>query len=159
MMTKEQELKTLEQIKKILAGTDADSYVRIAFQGCVQAAAENIENDWACSPLERAITAESRVEKLEAANNELRNKIKEMDKSHEQFATAVKDEHEKLMNDYQKVIGYSNEVEDRLAAATEQAEDMDMQLTEMKAKYEADMKAKDTEIMMLKAKLYDLLIK
>ena len=56
--TKEQELKALEQIKKIINGLGEDSYVGTAFEGCFEIAEENIRNDWACSMKQRAESAE-----------------------------------------------------------------------------------------------------
>ena len=49
MTTKEQERKALEQIKKILGTLDPDGWVNIAFDGVVEQAEENINNDFACS--------------------------------------------------------------------------------------------------------------
>lgn len=47
MVTKEQERKALEQIKKIVDSLGADSYIATAFDGCFEDARENIENDFA----------------------------------------------------------------------------------------------------------------
>lgn len=46
MMTKQQEREALERIKNILADAGADSYIGMAFAGCVEDAESNIENDW-----------------------------------------------------------------------------------------------------------------
>lgn len=54
MTTKEQELKALEQIKKIVSNLGADSYIATAFEGCFEIAEDNIENDFACSMKQRA---------------------------------------------------------------------------------------------------------
>lgn len=54
MTTKEQERKALAQIRKIVEGLGADSYVATAFEGCFEIAESNIENDWACSMKQRA---------------------------------------------------------------------------------------------------------
>ena len=43
--TKEQELKALEKIKKIVADLGEDSYIGMAFEGCFEIAKDNIEND------------------------------------------------------------------------------------------------------------------
>lgn len=75
MTTKEQERKALEQIKKIVASLGEDSYIATAFEGCFEIAAENIENDFACSMKQRKEAAEaaedSLREKLTAAKKEL----------------------------------------------------------------------------------------
>ena len=53
MTTKEQERKALAQIKKIIEGLGPDSYIGTAFEGCMEIAEENIENDFACSMKQR----------------------------------------------------------------------------------------------------------
>lgn len=72
MTTKEQERKALEQIRKIVAGLGEGSYIATAFEGCFEIAAENIENDWACSMKQRAEAAEKKAAKLELDNRDLR---------------------------------------------------------------------------------------
>lgn len=52
--TKEQELKALEKIKKIVADLGDDSYIGMAFEGCFEIAEDNIENDFGCSMKQRA---------------------------------------------------------------------------------------------------------
>lgn len=54
MTTNEQERNALEQIRSIIEELGPDSYIGIAFEGCIQDAVENIENDWACSWKQRA---------------------------------------------------------------------------------------------------------
>lgn len=75
MTTKDQERKALEQIRKIVASLGEDSYIGTAFEGCFEIAAENIENDFACSMKQRKEAAEAAEdnlrEKLTAAKKEL----------------------------------------------------------------------------------------
>ena len=56
--TKQQERDTLEKIKKMVTQLGPSSYLSAAFEGCFELAAENIENDWACSMADRARRAE-----------------------------------------------------------------------------------------------------
>lgn len=66
--TKEQEIKALKQIKSILAGLGGDpnnSYLLMAFEGCVEDAEDNIENDFGNSWKNRAESAEKRIQELE----------------------------------------------------------------------------------------------
>jgi len=68
MPTKEQEIKALKQIKSILAGLGGDpnnSYLLMAFEGCVEDAEDNIENDFGNSWKNRAESAEKRIQELE----------------------------------------------------------------------------------------------
>lgn len=62
MMTKQQEREALERIKNILADAGADSYIGMAFAGCVEDAESNIENDWALSMAGRWQSAEQKLE-------------------------------------------------------------------------------------------------
>lgn len=63
--TKQQERDTLEKIRKMVEQLGPDSYLATAFEGCFDLAAENIDNDWACSMADRARSAEKRVAELE----------------------------------------------------------------------------------------------
>lgn len=63
--TKQQERDTLEKIRKMVEQLGPDSYLATAFEGCFDLAAENIDNDWACSMADRARNAEKRVAELE----------------------------------------------------------------------------------------------
>lgn len=63
--TKQQERDTLEKIRKMVEQLGPDSYLATAFEGCFDLAAENIDNDWACSMADRARNAEKRVADLE----------------------------------------------------------------------------------------------
>lgn len=72
MMTKQQEREALERIKNILADAGADSYIGMAFAGCVEDAASNIENDWALSMAGRWQSAEQKLEAVKAEADGLR---------------------------------------------------------------------------------------
>lgn len=78
MITKEQELKALAQIKKIVDGLGENSYIAMAFEGCFEIAEENIRNDWGCSMKQRAESAEKLVSKIELENRYLRLAIEKV---------------------------------------------------------------------------------
>ena len=46
MMTKQEERAALSKIEKIIKAAGPDSYIGIAFAGCCEIAADNIENDF-----------------------------------------------------------------------------------------------------------------
>lgn len=71
--TKDQEREALEKIKAILDTLGPDSYVGTAFEGCLEIAEENIENDFACS-------MKQRVEAVVIENTRLKEKVKELEK-------------------------------------------------------------------------------
>lgn len=93
MMTKQQEREALKKIKNILEAAGEDSYIGIAFSGCVEDAESNIENDWACSMADRCESAErevktlrgqiAQVEALRAERNEYKTRVEELKKSAE----------------------------------------------------------------------------
>lgn len=62
---RQQERGTLEKIRKTAGQLGPDSCLAAAFEGCFGLAAENIDNDWACSMADRARSAEKRVAELE----------------------------------------------------------------------------------------------
>ena len=71
--TKDQEREALEKIKAILDTLGPDSYVGTTFEGCLEIAEENIENDFACS-------MKQRVEAVVIENTRLKEKVKELEK-------------------------------------------------------------------------------
>lgn len=75
MTTKKQEREALEQIKNILATLDPDGWVNIAFEGVIEDAEENIENDFALSMNGRWQDAEQKLERLKAENEKYRKEL------------------------------------------------------------------------------------
>lgn len=82
MTTKAQERDALSRIREILETLDADGYVRTAFDGVLEIAETNIENDWACSLKEQVESARAgesdwkekysrTLEDLKAANSRI----------------------------------------------------------------------------------------
>ena len=89
MTTKEQERKSLAQIKKIVEGLGANSYIGMAFEGCFEIAEENIENDFGCSMKQRAKAAEEMATKLELDNRDLRLAVEKAKKEASKEITAL----------------------------------------------------------------------
>ena len=85
MTTKEQERKALAQISSIIEKLGPDSYIGIAFEGCIQDAVENIENDWACSWKQRA---EAMDKELDTRAAEILNLQEELKKQRERADVA-----------------------------------------------------------------------
>ena len=65
MMTKQQEREALSRIENILADAGADSYIGMAFAGCVGLAEDNIGNDFGCSMKDRAEFAERKAKEAQ----------------------------------------------------------------------------------------------
>ena len=91
MITKEQEKAALNKIRQIFAALGADSYVVVAFEGCVEIAEENIRNDSACSMKQRAKSAEKELEVANARVNQLRQRIAEEQTKNERFQEMLED--------------------------------------------------------------------
>ena len=143
MVSKEQERKALEQIKKIIAGLGERSYVGTAFAGCFEDAEQNIEDDAAYSPLGRAEAAERReleareaLVKAEAENQKLARKLENAERSYELEVNA----HQKELQERCEWAKACNEATGKL------------ELAEVKIEEQA------LEIMKLKAKLYALIV-
>lgn len=146
MTTKEQERKVLAQIKKLVEGLGESSYIGTAFEGCFEIAAQNIENDWACSMKDNAETAERKlnalelrykqdVEHLQGVKTHLEKKVDDLEKDCERLKARVIELNGFLDNE--RVTICSNE-----AKAEEQANEIAQQAQ---------------EIIELKAKLYDMI--
>lgn len=76
--TKEQELKALDQIKKIVADLGENSYIGAAFEGCFEIAEYNIENDSACSMKQRTEAATKDADILLQSVNRLLADLQEV---------------------------------------------------------------------------------
>ena len=80
--TKEQELKAVKKIRKIVESLGTDSYVGTAMEGVLEIAEENIQNDFACSMKNRAELAERELKdtssRLSGKINELQNTIEHL---------------------------------------------------------------------------------
>ena len=151
MTTKEQEIKALEKIRKIVNDLGEDSYIAIAFEGCFKDAEENIDNDFGVSMYSRWQGAEKKIGEYKKLRDEL---IKEHNLLKFEFRN-LKDEYEteakKLEHWYtvekentQENIKYVAEIE----KYTRSTEELTKQV-----------KAQEETIMKLKAKLYDLMVK
>lgn len=135
MTTKEQERETLKKIEALINSTEAHSYIRTAFDGCIEDAKENIENDFALSWKDRAINAGEKIA-------EQAQKLQEAEK-------AVKDATDRATfyaNEQQRTL----ENNKRWQAAHEE-------LTKRAEEQKAKIEEQAAEILKLKAKLYDFM--
>ncbi len=141
MASKEQELKALGQIRKIVENLGEDSYIGFAFEGCFEMAEENIENDFACSWKQKAESAEKRAQRAEESAQDCKKALETARKDAEEWRTVATQNMDKvntLLDKYGELGEKHNEVV---------AKNIELQKT---------LDEKDIEIMKLKAKLYDL---
>lgn len=143
--TKEQERKALEKIRKIVEDLGgADSYIGMAFEGCFEIAEENIENDFACSMKQRAESAEKE-------NSDLREKLAEAREDE-----GIKDT--KIEN-LEAHVEQLETRRDELLKQVSDGADATIQNWNMFREQEDRAEVAEAEIVKLKAKLYDLLVK
>lgn len=144
MSTKQQELEALKKIREIVAELGPDSYIATAFEGCFKDAKSNIENDFADSMKARWQDADRKLNEANGTIEDLRAKLAESEKDYEAaHATAHQIAEEKDA----EIASLKNE----LANASEMA-------TRIK-EYQRRAEKAEGEIIYLKARLYDCLIK
>lgn len=144
MTTKAQERKALEQIRKIVEELGEGSYIGMAFDGCFELAEENIKNDWGCSMKDKVETAEKacdqrreQVQKLLEENTNLKKEVERTNQIVQQKSDRIDDLNRQLA---EAVTLYTDANHQNIEMINEIAD-------------------KDVEIMKLKAKLYDLIVK
>ena len=159
--TKQQERDTLEKIRKMVEQLGPDSYLATAFEGCFDLAAENIDNDWACSMADRARRAEKRAEEAEEKRieaelgyNRLVDKLAEAEKDYEAAHAAA---HAVAEEKDAEIAKLKTQLAQMQETARWNGQRCDEEAT---AAGEAQRRAEaaEAEVIQLKAKLYDLLV-
>lgn len=145
MTTKEQERQALSKIRKILESLDeGDSYVRKAFEGCVEDAEQNIKDDaWDsfCSRYDRAC---QKITDQKVLIEQQDTKIERQKKTNESLVREI-ESMRTIIESREKSLSEAEKLEfDRLVELNKRASTI------------AEQKL---EIMSLKAKLYDLMAK
>lgn len=144
MSTKQQELEALKKIREIVAELGPDSYIATAFEGCFEIARSNIENDFADSMKARWQDADRKLNEASGTIEDLRAKLAESEKDYEAaHATAQQIAEEKDA----EIASIKNELinASKMAAYIKE--------------YQRRIEKAEGEIIFLKAKLYDYLIK
>ena len=149
--TKDQEREALEKIKAILDTLGLDSYVGTAFEGCLEIAEENIENDFAFSMKQRVEAAVVENSRLKERVKELEDKLAESEKDYEAAHAAAHLGADEKDAEIQRLKTQVQELSEKLASAEEALEDAN----EEAGSAEARSGEAQAEIVRLKAKLYD----
>lgn len=149
--TKDQEREALEKIKAILDTLGLDSYVGTAFEGCLEIAEENIENDFAFSMKQRVEAAVVENSRLKERVKELEDKLAESEKDYEAAYAAAHLVADEKDAEIQRLKTKVQELSEKLASAEEALEDAN----EEAGSAEARSGEAQAEIVRLKAKLYD----
>lgn len=149
--TKDQEREALEKIKAILDTLGLDSYVGTAFEGCLEIAEENIENDFDFSMKQRVEAAVVENSRLKERVKELEDKLAESEKDYEAAHAAAHLVADEKDAEIQRLKTQVQELSEKLASAEEALEDAN----EEAGSAEARSGEAQAEIVRLKAKLYD----
>ena len=80
-MTKEQELKLLEQIDALIESAGADSYIRMTFAGVPEVCRRNIEDDFGNIPVQDAEDARTLLHAEERRHDETKRQLAEAQKA------------------------------------------------------------------------------
>ena len=144
MTTKEQERKALEQIRKIVEGLGEDSYIGFAFEGCFEDAEYNIQNDCAMSWCNRAQTAEKACDLRRDQAHDLEKKNKEL-----QATVSLRE---------MEIESKEKDIE-MLSKRCEEYKEHGRKEYCARVEAEAKVEKLEDEIIKLKAKLYDLMVK
>ena len=149
--TKDQEREALEKIKAILDTLGPDSYVGTAFEGCIEDAEENIENDLACS-------MKQKVEAVVVENTRLKEKVKELEdklaESEKDYETINKVANEMINEKDAEIASLKAQVSSLAETGRWNAERCDEVRSEARDLQQRAEKA-EAEVVRLKAKLYD----
>lgn len=149
MVTKNDERKALEQIKKIIEKLGDDSYIAVAFEGCFDIAEENINNDFACSMEQKYTQEHEQVVELLKKVNSYYDEIQDLKKSNEGLLKEIdtKDqmlEHERSMK---------RELKKEIDSCDRQIEELETQV----ARFQESIVSYEDELVHLKAKMYDMI--
>jgi len=143
-MTKDQERKQLEKIAALIKEAGPDSYIAITFSGIIEQAEENIENDFA-----------NNYKELYEHSKEV---IKEMKRDSDGDQKTIED-----LRSYNRTLSQQLDTKnDRIDELNKEIHDAAGDISEYIDKQYEDKKrieSLETEIITLKAKLYDLMTK
>lgn len=140
MTTKEQERKALARIRKIVAELGEGSYLATAFDGAWEIAEENIENDFGNSTKFYVDKYNGTDSRAVAAENKIRELTAEVE-----FQKGEAEFHKKAYVEKNKDYHGACEKIEELVKSRQDAEER--------------VEALELEVMKLKAKLYDLMMK
>ena len=148
IMTKAEESAIVDQIEKLINSTEANSYVRFAFAGCVKLARDNIEYDFGNSYPDMLEFKDKEIEEARRDAECLRKRIADKSSRIDELSAETIRLEDVIDNMENELTSWSNKYAnaEKVANAWEEhAHDVANQLSQ-----------KDAEIMRLKAEIYDL---
>lgn len=145
-LTKQQERDALDQIAAILEAAGPDSYIGMAFRGCVDVARRNIEDDMGDSLVDRADHLAAQLDKVKAERDKLRWDIEGSTRAMQAEMNGLKQDLEAMTKQRDDYARDRIDLRNKLRAAYRDR----LEATERTARL-------SIELATLKAKLYDLL--
>lgn len=152
--TKQQEREALDKIRKIVEQLGPDSYLATTFEGCFDLAAENIDNDWACSMADRARRAEKRAAELE---DKLTESVKDYEAAHA-AAHEVAAQKDREIAQLKDRLSEKSRAEAACANCQNSLLKKAAEAERIAGEAERRAEAAEAEVIQLKAKLYDFLV-
>lgn len=143
MALKADDRKALNQIKKILAGLEGESYVKQAMDGMIEDAESNIENDFWNSWRMRAEYIERDFNRAEDEIAELKEQNRKLTAEMELTKKTLQDERERANS----LASKCDELRASYREAVDKSGDKEVRVQEL-----------ELEIIKLKAKLYDMMV-
>lgn len=152
--TKAEGYEALRKIKEILKDFDPeDSYIGKAFEGCVELAKENIDNDWMFSFRSRYENRDRDAAKLDAILTKTTNKLRDSEEARVDLTKELNQKNDTIARYIDVVQGKDREIS-RLNGVIN---DKDAAYTDLEGRLEeAQLQFRQT-ILELKAKLYDMM--
>lgn len=152
--TKQQEREALDKIRKLVEQLGPDSYLATAFEGCFDLAAENIDNDWACSMADRARRAEKRAAELE---DKLTESVKDYEAAHA-AAHEVAAQKDREIAQLKGRLSEKSRAEAACASCQNSLLKKAAEAERIAGEAERRAEAAEAEVIQLKAKLYDFMV-
>jgi len=152
--TKNEEYDALVQIRGILKDFDPENtYIGKAFEGCVELAKENIDNDWMLSFRSRYENRDRDAAKLDEILTKTTNKLRESEEARVDLVKELNQKSDTIARYIDVVQGKDREISRLNGVITQKDSDRQEQLCRLEAE-NAQLKQ---IIIELKAKLYDLM--
>ena len=152
--TKAEEYEALNLIRGILKDFDPnETYVGKAFEGCVEQAKQNIDNDWMFSFRSRYENRDRDAAKLDEILTKTTDKLRESEEARVDLVKELNQKADTIARYIDVVQGKDREISRLKVVRDETYKDLEDKLEEEHQKLEKS----QAEILRLKAKLYDVI--
>lgn len=130
MTTKRQEQEALNQIRGILESLDKDSWLNWAFDGCVEMAQRNLDEDSANSMMEQRDNAREQVEDLESKLEDKKESVKEL----REILKETREHEHRLVDKLNDFEATNDSLWEQVVGLQDKADEQAQTIIELKAK-------------------------